>query len=75
MIKLNGKVLHPKDGDIIVIYHDNPKAIIPTMESLALSIRDIGIDCSIIIVEPGFDISLMSEEDKVEFREMLYEQV
>jgi hypothetical protein len=57
---LNGKVIRPQDGDIIIIYHDKPDEIQEAVWAWAASVPYA--DFSVTIVEPGSDIGQLSAE-------------
>lgn len=58
-LELNGKVVHPQDGDIIIVYHDRPGEIAEGLAQFAAAISFT--QASIVVVEPGYDIRHLSE--------------
>lgn len=61
VLELNGKVIHPEDGDIILIYHDNPQEIQEGLMAWASAIAFT--QASLVVVQPGQDIRLLPEKE------------
>lgn len=59
-LNLSGKIIHPQDGDIIVIYHDRPQEIRQALSAWAASIAFT--QASILVIEPGSDIALLDAQ-------------
>lgn len=56
--QLDFKVIHPKDGDVIIIYHPNPQDIEESVSQWASALQ---ADCMVVMCEPGRDITLLDE--------------